>query len=55
MVYHWVMDIMTMSTTVTILTLVCEEFMKEDDRLAPKTLEFWTCSASSAVRGPMES
>ena len=54
MVYHCVTDMMMIMATVTILTWVTELFMKDEDRLAPKTLEAWTCLASSIVSGPME-
>ena len=54
MVYHCVTDMMTIMATVTILTCVSELLMKEEDRLAPKTLEAWTCSASCCVSGPIE-
>ena len=54
MVYHCVTDMMMIIATVTILTCVSSLFMKDEDRLAPKTLEAWTCLASSIVSGPME-
>ena len=55
MVYHCVTLIMTIMTTVTILVALSEAFMKDEDRLAPKTVDFWTSSASAAVSGPIES
>ena len=55
MVYHCVTDMMMIMATVTILTCVLSPLsMKEEDRLAPRTLEFWTCSASACVSGPIE-
>ena len=36
------------------LTIVVRLLMKDEDRLAPKTLEAWTCLASSWVSGPIE-
>ena len=54
MVYHCVTDMMTIMTIVTTLTRVSELPRKLEDRLAPKTLEAWTCLASSIVSGPIE-
>ena len=55
MVYHCVTDMMMIMATVTTLTCVLSPLCKkEEDRLAPKTLEAWTCLASSIVSGPIE-
>ena len=55
MVYHWLTDIAMIMMTVTTLVVTSEEFMKDSDRCAPKSVEAWTSSASWAVSGPMES